>query len=91
MDGFAAALSQLDEVILLPIYPAREMPIEGVTSETLAQKINSMYPVRVVQKNDLTAYVCERVRTCGEATVMTLGAGDIDRLTADLTANLTRL
>jgi UDP-N-acetylmuramate--alanine ligase len=39
MDGFAAALSQLDEVILLPIYPAREMPIEGVTSETLAQKI----------------------------------------------------
>ncbi len=91
MDGFAAALSQLDEVALLPIYPARELPIEGVTSEVLAKQISSRYPVRVVQKTDIIQYVCQRVKVCDETVVMTLGAGDIDRLTGDLANNLKQI
>ena len=39
MNGFAAALAQYDRVILLPIYPARELPIEGISSTVLADKI----------------------------------------------------
>ena len=85
MDGFAAALSELDEVVLLPIYPAREEPIKGVTSEVLASRIESIYPVRVLQKSDLTGYVCERVRSINTQTaVLTLGAGDIDRLVPEM-------
>lgn len=91
MDGFAAALSQLDEVVLLPIYPARELPIEGVTSEVLAKQISSRYPVRVVQKTDIIQYVCQRVKVCDETVLMTLGAGDIDRLTGDLANNLKQI
>src|SRR5690606_10330808 len=40
MDGFAESLSQFDELILLDIYPARELPIEGITSDVLLEKIN---------------------------------------------------
>src|SRR4029079_13598766 len=40
-DGFAEVLSLADRVILLPIYPARELPIEGVTSETILNKIDN--------------------------------------------------
>ena len=40
MSDFAAELSRVDHLILLPIYPARELPIEGVTSEALLQKID---------------------------------------------------
>ena len=41
MDDFAKSLSQFDEVILLDIYPARELPIEGITSEVLLSKITT--------------------------------------------------
>ena len=91
MDGFAAALSGLDEVVLLPVYPARETPIEGVTSEALAERIQSGQPVRVVQKAGLVDYICGLVRALNRpVTVMTLGAGDIDRLAGDLAAELTK-
>ncbi len=89
MDGFAAALGALDEAVLLPIYPAREEPIEGVTSEALADRIHGSQPVRVVQKTDMADYVCHRLRTLDRpVTVLTLGAGDIDRLVDGLTAKL---
>jgi UDP-N-acetylmuramate--alanine ligase len=41
MDEFAEELAKLDEVILLPIYPARELPMEGVTSHVLLNKIQN--------------------------------------------------
>ncbi|RYE18131.1 MAG: hypothetical protein EOP45_14615 [Sphingobacteriaceae bacterium] len=40
-DGFAVSLDLADEVILLPIYPARELPIEGITSQMLLDKITN--------------------------------------------------
>ena len=40
MNEFALALSQFDRVILLPIYPARELPIEGIKSSVLQKKLN---------------------------------------------------
>ena len=71
----------MDELILLPIYPARELPIPGVTSEMLGGK--------VVEKKDLLSYLRQRVEklNCPIA-VLTLGAGDIDRLVADIATML---
>ena len=72
-DGFRRVLSTLDECILLPIYPAREEPIPGVTSEMLGWQ--------VVQKTELVAELQRRVAESTEpVVVLTVGAGDIDRL-----------
>ncbi|WP_325643185.1 UDP-N-acetylmuramate--L-alanine ligase, partial [Chitinophaga sp.] len=49
-DGFAESLSLANEVILLPIYPARELPIAGVTSEMIADKIT--VPVKILSKEE---------------------------------------
>jgi UDP-N-acetylmuramate--alanine ligase len=76
-DGFKAVLGTLDECILLPIYPAREEPIPGVTSEMLGET--------VVQKADLIAELKRRVAESKEpVVVLTVGAGDIDRLVPDV-------
>ena len=88
MDGFASVLSQADELLLLPIYPAREKPIEGITSDALAKKINKA--VEVVQKKDLAKVLRDKVQSTKEpVVVMTLGAGDIDRLVEDIKLSLT--
>lgn len=79
-DAFAAVLSELDEVILLPIYPAREEPIAGVDSRMLLDKIQCKQK-RLVEKDALLD--CLRGRH-GEV-IMTLGAGDIDRLVPQIT------
>jgi UDP-N-acetylmuramate--alanine ligase len=72
-DGFRRVLKTLDEAILLPIYPAREEPIPGVTSEMLGGQ--------VVQKKDLVTVLKSRVAESKEpVVVLTVGAGDIDRL-----------
>ena len=88
MDGFADVLSTVDELILLPIYPAREKPIEGVTSEALMQEVLLRHPgckVRVVQKAELAEVLAARVKaSVTPVAVMTLGAGDIDRLVEDV-------
>ncbi|CAL1516575.1 UDP-N-acetylmuramate--L-alanine ligase [Chitinophaga sp. MM2321] len=73
-DGFAESLSLADEVILLPIYPARELPIEGVTSEILAAKIT--VPVQILQKEE----VLEWIKKNDVSLLITAGAGDIDQL-----------
>lgn len=80
-DGFKQVLRKVDELVLLPIYPAREKPIPGITSEILGGK--------VVEKRDLVAFLRERVTKlqCPIA-VLTLGAGDIDRLVDDVTTML---
>ena len=80
-DGFRRVLATLDECVLLPIYPAREEPIPGVTSEILG--------VEVVEKKDLIRELKKRVAASEQpVVVLTIGAGDIDRLVPDVTAAL---
>jgi UDP-N-acetylmuramate--alanine ligase len=81
-DGFASVLSLADRVILLPIYPARELPLEGVTSELIGKKINAKEN-RVLTPEALLEWMKEHVqhldKEFGEVIVMA-GAGDIDAL-----------
>ena len=87
-DGFASVLSTLDEVVLLPIYPAREEPIEGVDSEMLMARITNPHKA-IVQKPDLVAYLQKRVEEANEPiVVLTVGAGDIDRLVGPIADKL---
>lgn len=74
VDGFAETLSLADEVILLPIYPARELPIEGVNSDMITSRMTGK--VKLIEKNDLVNYIAE---TKPEM-LITAGAGDIDTL-----------
>ena len=89
-DEFAEVLSTLDEVALLPIYPAREEPIAGVNSEWLLEKIATKRAL--VLPNILAKYLRERVKNCiskgKPSVVITMGAGDIDRLVNDITKSL---
>jgi UDP-N-acetylmuramate--alanine ligase len=74
-DGFAKSLSQFDEVLLLDIYPARELPIEGITSNWLLDKMTNNHK-KVVSKSDLIAEILK-----SEAKIIvTIGAGDIGEL-----------
>ena len=90
-DAFAEVLNQLDEVALLPIYPAREEPIEGVTSEWLMDKMTVKRAL--VLPTILPKYLRERAKTClaqgKNIVVMTMGAGDIDRQVSEITQKLT--
>ena len=74
-DQFAEVLSTLDELVMLPIYPAREKPILGVTSSLVLRKIDSLskYLCTPDQVLELVPALCPDV-------VVTMGAGDIDRL-----------
>ena len=74
-DGFAESLALADEVILLPIYPARELPIEGVNSEMIANKIKGK-PVQILQP----AEVLDWLKSNTAPLFITAGAGDIDQL-----------
>jgi UDP-N-acetylmuramate--alanine ligase len=73
VDGFAAALDLLDEIILMDIYPARELPMEGVTSQIIFNKIKNKNKT-LTTKTQLMS----EVRNRKFEVVMTLGAGDID-------------
>jgi UDP-N-acetylmuramate--alanine ligase len=74
-DGFAKILDELDEVILLPIYPAREKPIEGVTSGMIFNKMRSGKK-RLLAKEDIPG----KLETDKLDVLLTIGAGDIDTL-----------
>jgi UDP-N-acetylmuramate--alanine ligase len=82
VDDFAAMLELADEVILLPIYPARELPIPGITSEWLASKMKGQ--VQVMSKENLLEYVKENP----PAMLITAGAGDIDKMVEPLKNSL---
>ena len=69
---FAEALSHADEVVLLPIYPAREEPIPGVTSELIARQV--AVPCRIVDRGQLAATVAGMPTDV----VISFGAGNID-------------
>jgi UDP-N-acetylmuramate--alanine ligase len=72
IDGFASSLSQFDEILLLEIYPARELPMEGVNSSWLLSKITNKNKKLVTQEELLAAF------KNSDATIyITIGAGDI--------------
>jgi len=79
MEGFISELSRLDKVILMPIYPAREEPIPGITSDALAKEIATDCLVLS------PAEVIEWSKSVTEGVVLTIGAGDIDRIVLPLT------
>ena len=69
---FAEALSHADEVVLLPIYPAREEPIPGITSEIIARRVAA--PCRIVDRDHLA----DEVAAMDTDVVISFGAGNID-------------
>ncbi len=71
---FAQSLSLADRVILLPIYPAREEPIEGVSSDMIAERVVSKESVEIVERRD----IAEHLTKIKSDVVITFGAGDID-------------
>jgi UDP-N-acetylmuramate--alanine ligase len=83
-DDFARSLELLDELILLDIYPARERPIEGITSQMLLDRVNLRYK-KLVRKDELI----REIRDCNPEVLLTLGAGDIDQFAEPITAMLT--
>ncbi|MBC7747028.1 MAG: UDP-N-acetylmuramate--L-alanine ligase [Methylotenera sp.] len=74
-DEFAKSLSHFDEVLLLDIYPARELPIQGVTSQWIMDKM-LLKNKKLVAKNDLITAIL----ASDTAVVVTIGAGDIGEL-----------
>lgn len=73
MDGFSRALSLCDEIILLDIYPARELPIEGITSQVLLEKIS-------IEKKSMSAKttLVYDLKKGHHEVILIMGAGDID-------------
>lgn len=80
---FAAALSKLDALILLDIYPARELPIEGVTSKIIFDSVKIEDKISI-QKSELM----EALKTRDIDALISFGAGDIDRFTEPITQYL---
>lgn len=71
---FADALSQLDEVILCDIYPAREQPIPGVTSQLIYDRLAPGVEKSMIKKDE----VLELVKSRDFDVLIILGAGDLD-------------
>jgi UDP-N-acetylmuramate--alanine ligase len=80
-DGFAAALDIASEVIVLPIYPAREMPVAGITAETITGRMKNKN-VKVLDKKMVIDYLSDKVKQkeVHDRLFITAGAGDIDTL-----------
>ena len=74
-DDFAKSLSQFDEVLLLDIYPARELPMEGITSKWLLNKIENKNK-KLVQKSELISLL----KNSDATVIVTIGAGDIGEM-----------
>lgn len=83
IDGFAEELSKSDEVVLLDIYPARELPIPGVDSGLLLDKLTNDHK-QLISKSDLVDWVGDKEIEV----LLTVGAGDIDRLVAPIANRL---
>lgn len=75
-DEFAEILSQFDEIILIDIYPARELPIVGVSSQMLLDKI-MLSKKHLCVRESLPEFIAQNITT---DILITMGAGDIDRL-----------
>ena len=77
---FADALSQLDEVVLTEIYPAREEPIEGVTSQLIYDNLKPGVERSIIQKKDVMQFVSEH----DFEVLLVLGAGDLDNMVPEM-------
>ncbi len=75
MEDFAVELGKLDEVVLLPIYPARELPMEGVTSGVLLEKIENSNKKLLQPQEVIDSFLVDNCDV-----LLTIGAGDIDRI-----------
>ena len=84
-DDFARSLDLLDECILMEIYPARELPIAGITSQMLLDKMK-LSDKRICQKEDLLAELANK----NLEVLMTMGAGDIDTFIEPIKKQLTK-
>jgi len=74
-DDFAKSLSQFDEILLMEIYPARELPMEGVTSQWLLDKMDNPNK-KLVQKEELIALL----QSSDAPVIVTIGAGDVGEM-----------
>ena len=74
-DDFAQSLAAFDEIILLDIYPARELPMEGITSQWLLNKIDNTSKKLVLKKDLIAAILASEAKI-----IITIGAGDIGEL-----------
>ena len=83
---FADALSQLDEVILTEIYPAREAPIEGVTSQLIYDRLAPGVEKQLISKDDVMPLIKSR----SFDVLIVLGAGDLDAMVPQITKTLQR-
>ena len=81
---FADALSLLDEVVLTEIYPAREQPIEGVTSQLIYDRLRPGIEKQMIQKSNVIQFV----RNHSFDVLIVLGAGDLDNLVPQMTTIL---
>lgn len=91
-DGFAEVLDMADEVILLPIYPARELPMEGVNSEMLLGRMKNSNR-RILHKDEVMSWLQEEYTRTGSGEkkiLITAGAGDVDTLVPQIKAFLTQ-
>ncbi|MCR5860749.1 UDP-N-acetylmuramate--L-alanine ligase [Flavobacterium sp. J372] len=79
IEGFAKSLSAFENIVLLDIYPARELPMEGVTSQWLLDKIENENKL-LVSKNDLL----QLVKHTDAEVIVTIGAGDIGEMVPDI-------
>ena len=82
---FADALSLLDEVILTEIYPAREAPIPGVTSELIYDRLRPGIEKQMVRKHQ----VLDLIKSRTFDVLIVLGAGDLDNMVPQMTQLLT--
>jgi hypothetical protein len=82
-DDFATSLSQFDEVLLLDIYPARELPMPGITSSWLLEKINNKNK-KLVSKEKLI----KAIQESDAKVIVTIGAGDIGELVPSIKKSL---
>jgi UDP-N-acetylmuramate--alanine ligase len=83
INDFAKALSKFDEVLLLDIYPAREVPILGITSDWLLSKVEGTHKKLTVKKN-----LAKDIKNSSAKVVVMLGAGDIGLAINEVTNEL---
>lgn len=81
---FAKSLGMLDELLLLDIYPARELPIEGVTSELIFKDV-AINNKRMISKDELMPLLESEMKEGKTDILITFGAGDIDRFIGRIT------
>ena len=78
-EAFAASLDMADEVVLLPVYPARELPVEGVTSRLIFDKMKNNYK-HLLNKEAVLNWIKDKYDQNKPNLLITAGAGDIDQL-----------